>query len=164
MSSKQMPAWRPVLYASSLGFRPQRRSRRGCPQQVPKREKDAAVIFCGYACLRNRHARAGRGSDYACRSRDGGLLAIFAAFEREILGERTRAGLAHARQNGKHLGRPAVAAHATEIRRLHRAGVAKAEIARWLYVGRTSVRRTLGGSSRNSSSRRPHAGLPKGHV
>jgi hypothetical protein len=65
-----------------------------------------------------------------------GLLAVFAAFEREILGERTRAGLAHARQNGKRLGRPAtVAAHAVEFRRLHRAGVAKAEIARRLRVG-----------------------------
>ena len=47
-----------------------------------------------------------------------GLLAVFAAFEREILGERTRAGLAHARQSGKRLGRPATAAaHAAEIRR-----------------------------------------------
>jgi hypothetical protein len=35
-----------------------------------------------------------------------GLLAVFAEFEREILRERTRAGLAHARQNGKRLGRP----------------------------------------------------------
>jgi len=35
-----------------------------------------------------------------------GLLAIFAEFEREILRERTRAGLAHARQSGKRLGRP----------------------------------------------------------
>jgi putative DNA-invertase from lambdoid prophage Rac len=77
-----------------------------------------------------------------------GLLAVFAAFEREILGERTRAGLAQARQNGKRLGRPATAAaHAAEIRRLHRAGVAKAEIARRLRVGRTSVRRILGDSS-----------------
>jgi putative DNA-invertase from lambdoid prophage Rac len=33
------------------------------------------------------------------------LLAIFAEFEREILRERTRAGLAHARENGKRLGR-----------------------------------------------------------
>ena len=74
-----------------------------------------------------------------------GLLAVFAAFEREILGERPRAGLAHARQNGKRLGRPAtVAAHAVEFRRLHRAGVAKAEIARRPRVGRTSVRRILG--------------------
>jgi len=36
-----------------------------------------------------------------------GLLAIFSEFEREVLRERTRAGLAHARQNGKRLGRPA---------------------------------------------------------
>ena len=40
------------------------------------------------------------------------LLAVFAAFEREILQERTRAGLAHARQNGKRLGRPTTAAAA----------------------------------------------------
>jgi putative DNA-invertase from lambdoid prophage Rac len=76
-----------------------------------------------------------------------GLLAVFAAFERELLGERTRAGLAHARENGKRLGRPATAAiHAAEIRKLHRAGVSKSEIARRLRVGRTSVRRILGDS------------------
>ncbi len=74
-----------------------------------------------------------------------GLLAIFAEFEREILRERTRAGLAHARENGKRLGRPATAAlHATEIRKLHRDGVSKSEIARRLQIGRTSVRRILG--------------------
>jgi DNA invertase Pin-like site-specific DNA recombinase len=74
-----------------------------------------------------------------------GLLAVFAAFEREILQERTRAGLAHARQNGNRLGRPATAAiHAAKIRKLHRAGVSKSEIARQLQIGRTSVRRILG--------------------
>ena len=74
-----------------------------------------------------------------------GLLAVFAAFEREILGERTRADLAHARQNGKRLGRPAtVTAHASEIGKLYRAGVSKSEIARRLQIGRTSVRRVLG--------------------
>jgi putative DNA-invertase from lambdoid prophage Rac len=73
-----------------------------------------------------------------------GLLAIFAEFEREILRERTRAGLAHARENGKRLGRPATAAvHAAEIQRLYRAGASKSEIARRLQVGRTSVRRIL---------------------
>ena len=73
-----------------------------------------------------------------------GLLAIFAEFEREILRDRVRAGLAHARQNGKRLGRPMTAGlQAAEIRKLHRAGVAKAEIARRLQVGRTSVRRIL---------------------
>ena len=73
-----------------------------------------------------------------------GLLAIFAEFEREVLRERTRAGLAHARKNGKRLGRPATAAvHVAEIRKLHRAGVSKSEIARRLQIGRTSVRRIL---------------------
>jgi putative DNA-invertase from lambdoid prophage Rac len=74
-----------------------------------------------------------------------GLLAIFAEFEREVLRERTKAGLAHARESGKRLGRPATAAiHAAEIRKLHRAGISKSEIARRVQVGRTSVRRILG--------------------
>ena len=76
------------------------------------------------------------------------MLAVFAAFEREVLQERTRAGLANARQNGKRLGRPATAAvHAAEIRKLHRAGVSKSEIARRVRIGRTSVRRILGARS-----------------
>jgi len=74
-----------------------------------------------------------------------GLLAIFAEFEREILRERTRAGLAQARQNGKRLGRPETAAlHAAAVRKLYRAGISKSEIARRLNIGRTSVRRILG--------------------
>jgi DNA invertase Pin-like site-specific DNA recombinase len=77
-----------------------------------------------------------------------GLLAIFAEFEREILRERTRAGLAQARLNGKRLGRPETAGqHATEIRKLHRFGISKSEIARRLQIGRTSVRRILGAKS-----------------
>jgi len=72
------------------------------------------------------------------------LLAVFAEFEREILRERVRAGLAHARQNGKRLGRPETAARqATDIRKLHLAGITKSEIARRLRIGRTSVRRIL---------------------
>lgn len=77
-----------------------------------------------------------------------GLLAIFAEFEREILRERTRAGLAEARRNGQQLGRPLTAGlHAAEIRKLHRAGISKSEIARRLQIGRTSVRRILGARS-----------------
>jgi len=77
-----------------------------------------------------------------------GLLAVFAEFEREILRERTKAGLAHARESGKRLGRPATAAlHAAEIRKLHRAGFSKSEIARRMEIGRTSVRRILAADS-----------------
>src|SRR5229473_981854 len=76
------------------------------------------------------------------------LLAVFAEFEREILRERVRAGLAHARQKGKRLGRPQTAAlHASQVRKLYRAGVSKSEIARRVQVGRTSVRRILGAKS-----------------
>jgi len=79
-----------------------------------------------------------------------GLLAIFAEFERDILRERTRAGLAEARHNGTRLGRPITAGlHAAEIRNLYRAGVAKAEIARYLKIGRTSVRRILAANHRH---------------
>lgn len=73
-----------------------------------------------------------------------GLLAVFAEFEREILRERVRAGLAHARENGKRLGRPPTASlNAKRVRQLFRAGVSKAAIARQLQIGRTSVRRIL---------------------
>ena len=78
-----------------------------------------------------------------------GLLAVFAEFEREILRERVRAGLAHARQNGQRLGRPATAGlHADKIRKLYRAGTSKSEIARRLQIGRTSVRRILKSTTR----------------
>lgn len=72
------------------------------------------------------------------------LLAVFAEFEREVLRERVRAGLAHARQNGKRLGRPVTAAlHARQVCKLFRGGSSKSEIARRLNIGRTSVRRIL---------------------
>ena len=73
-----------------------------------------------------------------------GLLAVFAEFEREILRERVCAGLAHARQQGKRLGRPPSVVHkAVEARKLHQQGSSKSEIARKLEIGRTSVRRLL---------------------
>jgi len=73
-----------------------------------------------------------------------GMLAVFAEFEREILSERVRAGLAEARQNGQRLGRPATAARKTaNVRKLFRQGISKSEIAQQLEIGRTSVRRIL---------------------
>ena len=73
-----------------------------------------------------------------------GLLAVFAEFEREILRERVKAGIAHAREEGRPHGRPPTARRqATRVKRLHARGVSKAEIARRLKIGRTSVRRIL---------------------
>jgi putative DNA-invertase from lambdoid prophage Rac len=77
-----------------------------------------------------------------------GLLAVFAQFEREIMRERVRAGLDHARQQGKRLGRPPSVVHqAADVRKLLRQGASKSEIARRLGIGRTSVRRLLGAYS-----------------
>lgn len=65
-------------------------------------------------------------------------------FERETLRERDPTGLAHARHNGKKLGRPQTAALQTDrARTRYRAGVRKTEIARRVRIGRTSIRRIL---------------------
>ena len=73
-----------------------------------------------------------------------GMLAVFAEFERDILRDRVKAGIAQARRDGKPHGRPpTVQQSADQIRALHKDGVSKSEIARRLNVSRTSVRRLL---------------------
>lgn len=73
-----------------------------------------------------------------------GLLSVFAEFERDIMRERVRAGLAHARLQGKRLGRPPTAVgNAGYAKDLFLGGISKSEIARRLGIGRTSVRRLL---------------------
>ena len=73
-----------------------------------------------------------------------GLHSVFAEFERDILRERVRAGLAHARLQGTRLGRtPTAAGKAASVGDLFRAGISKPEIARRLGIGRTSVPRLL---------------------
>jgi putative DNA-invertase from lambdoid prophage Rac len=74
-----------------------------------------------------------------------GLLAIFAEFEREILRERVKAGIAQARRHGNRHGRPPRIAHyAGDVQRLSAAGLSQSAIARQLGIGRTSVRRFIG--------------------
>jgi DNA invertase Pin-like site-specific DNA recombinase len=73
-----------------------------------------------------------------------GMLAVFAEFEREILRERVRAGIARARKEGRPHGRPRTASLKGEaVRRLKAERVSHAEIARRLGIGRTSVRRIV---------------------
>jgi len=73
-----------------------------------------------------------------------GLLAVFAEFEREILRERVKAGIAHARKEGRPHGRPPTARRqASRVKRWYARGLSKAAIARRLKIGRTSVRRIL---------------------
>lgn len=73
-----------------------------------------------------------------------GVLSVFAEFELEILSERVKAGIAQARKKGGKHGRPKTASlHKTKIQRLFSQGHSKAEIARKLGIGRTSVIRML---------------------
>ena len=72
------------------------------------------------------------------------LLAVFAEFEREILRERVKAGIAQAKLEGRPHGRPeSVTKHSTKVKQLCKAGLSKSEIARQLKISRTSVRRML---------------------
>ena len=73
-----------------------------------------------------------------------GMVAVFAEFEREVLRERVRAGIARARREGRPHGRPRTASlKAEEVVRLKADQVSHSEIARRLGIGRTSVRRIL---------------------
>jgi DNA invertase Pin-like site-specific DNA recombinase len=73
-----------------------------------------------------------------------GMLAVFAEFERDILRDRVKAGIAQARKDGRPHGRPArIVGKSQEIRDLARQGLSKSAIAKQLNVGRTSVRRLL---------------------
>jgi DNA invertase Pin-like site-specific DNA recombinase len=73
-----------------------------------------------------------------------GMLAVFAEFERDILRDRVKAGIAQARKEGRPHGRPqTIAGHAAEVKRLFQGGVSKREIAKRLGISRTSVRRFL---------------------
>jgi DNA invertase Pin-like site-specific DNA recombinase len=72
------------------------------------------------------------------------LMGSFAEFERQIMLERQRAGIARAKAEGKFKGRkPTARAKADAIMALHGKGVAAAEIAHRLEVSRGSVYRVL---------------------
>jgi putative DNA-invertase from lambdoid prophage Rac len=69
-----------------------------------------------------------------------GLLSVFAEFERDMIRERVKAGIAQARSEGKRHGRPRTAAtKAAEVKRLYKKGWNKSEIARELEISRASV-------------------------
>lgn len=70
-----------------------------------------------------------------------GMLSIFSNFERDMLGERIKAGI---RDSKKKHGRPRTALkHAARIKKLYQDGMNKSAIARKLGIGRTSVIRIL---------------------
>lgn len=72
------------------------------------------------------------------------MCGVFAEFERSMIQERVKAGLARARANGKKLGRPAVEARVEDAIKAARAeGKGKRKIAKELGVGVGTVMRVL---------------------
>jgi DNA invertase Pin-like site-specific DNA recombinase len=73
------------------------------------------------------------------------MLGAIAQFERELMLERQREGVAKAKAEGKYRGRaPTARAKANEVRRLHSESVGATEIAKRLRISRASVYRVLG--------------------
>ena len=75
------------------------------------------------------------------------IVGSIAEFEREMMLERQREGIARAKAEGKYKGpKPTARAKAGEIRKLAAEGVSKVEIARRLGMHRASVYRALAAS------------------
>jgi DNA invertase Pin-like site-specific DNA recombinase len=72
------------------------------------------------------------------------MLGAIAQFERELMLERQREGIAKAKAEGKYKGRaPTARAKAPEIRRLRAECIGPTEIAKRLRISRASVYRAL---------------------
>lgn len=73
-----------------------------------------------------------------------GMLAVFAEFERDIIQQRTKAGLEAARKRGRIGGRPAIDEKTKRhIVTLYSAGESAGDIAREFSIGRSTVYKVL---------------------
>lgn len=80
------------------------------------------------------------------------LLGSIAQFERELMLERQREGIAKAKAEGKYKGRtPTARAKSGAVLDLHRNGVGPVEIVRRLGIGRSSIYRILDSARRGVS-------------
>ena len=73
------------------------------------------------------------------------IMGAVAQFERDLIAERVRAGIAHARAMGKRIGRPRAAIDAERVNALRDAGNSLRKIAQALSVPVSRVRRALAG-------------------
>jgi DNA invertase Pin-like site-specific DNA recombinase len=71
-------------------------------------------------------------------------MGAFAEFERSIIRERQREGIARAKERGVYAGRK-TSIDVEKVKSLHASGVGASEIARQLRIGRASVYRLIAG-------------------
>ena len=72
------------------------------------------------------------------------MMGVFAEFERSMISERVKSGLARAKSNGKTLGRPKVSAEVEDqIRELRSEGKGILSIAKELGIGTSTVQRVV---------------------
>ena len=72
-----------------------------------------------------------------------GIFASIAEFERELIRDRVRSGMAAAKAKGKRIGRPKVAVDVLRIASLRRQGHSWAEITRTTGVSKGTAQRSL---------------------
>lgn len=76
-----------------------------------------------------------------------GVIAAMAEFERDLIRERTKAGVAFARSKGKHIGRPRLAVKSSDVHRLRASGLSRRAIGRELGISEGTVRRLVSASA-----------------
>jgi DNA invertase Pin-like site-specific DNA recombinase len=72
-----------------------------------------------------------------------GIFASIAEFERELIRDRVRSGIAHARAEGKRLGRPRVIVDAANVAAMRSQGQSWNEISATLRIGRGTAQRAF---------------------
>jgi len=71
------------------------------------------------------------------------LLGAFAEFERALIRDRVKAGLAHAQSKGQRLGRPCLEIDLARVKSLRKDGNSIRQIAHALHISPASVHKTL---------------------
>jgi DNA invertase Pin-like site-specific DNA recombinase len=84
-----------------------------------------------------------------------GIFASIAEFERELIRDRVKSGIAAARSKGTTLGRPRVFVDAARIAALRLQGLSWARIGAQLGLGEGTIRRTAVASAKTHSKRSP---------
>jgi len=87
-----------------------------------------------------------------------GIFASIAEFERELIRERVRSGMAAARARGARIGRPRKPVDADKVATMRAPGVSWREIAARLGVGIGRVHRVAQGRCKNHSLAAPASG------